>query len=408
MNIAIHKPVEKRITQSPIERLRQCFPKSALPSLIVLCCNAVLGCILLAGLWPFHAPKNQVSWSSHGDGLFFGKYGSIVSATSFRSTQLGPSRSCSVEIWLQSTRIHSSGTILAFYQPQGQVTTFSLRQSLGDLTLQSANNKYAGKAKRIRIYVDDVLSHPRPVFITISSNESSTSVFADGLIVRRFENFEISRQDLSGRLIVGNSPVTTDDWSGEVKGLAIYDRELSANEVLRHFANWTQNVQPDFPRSPSPVALYLFREGNGNKVHNQADSATDLLIPERFFVLSGQFLELPWDEFRPDRNYCKDVAINIAGFIPLGFFFYLYFSQLRGSEHPAVITIALGFVVSLTIEVSQAFLPTRDSGMTDLITNTLGTALGTMAFRHRKVQIMLAATGSEMKARGRSILRGSW
>ncbi len=111
-------------------------------------------------------------------------------------------------------------------------------------------------------------------------------------------------------------------------------------------------------------------------------------------MLHEQFLERPWDEFRQDWNYWKDVGINVAGFIPLGFFFCAYFYSVRRIKRPVLLTVALGFAVSLTIEVLQAFLPTRDSGMTDLITNTLGTAVGVLAFRYGIVQNGFTGNGS--------------
>jgi VanZ like protein/concanavalin A-like lectin/glucanase superfamily protein len=343
-------------------------------------CAFVLFGILVAGLWPFHAPKNEVTWVNHGSGLLFGKYGSIVSAGPIKADPLRRDSSCSLEIWLEPRRVHSSGTILALYWPESGVVPFALRQSLGDLVLQRTSQDQLHHAGRVKIYVDDVFTHQKPVLVTISSSQARTTVYADGAFVKKSVTFRLSSQDLTGQLIVGNSPITTDDWSGQLRGLAIYDRELTADEVSQHFVHWTNNEHLDLAGSQGAVAFYLFNEGNGNIVHNQVDSGTDLLIPERFFVLHEQFLERPWDEFRQDWNYWKDIGINIAGFIPLGFFFCAYFSSVRTNNRAVAGTIALGFAVSITIEVLQAFLPTRDSGMTDLFTNTFGTALGTLLY----------------------------
>jgi len=351
-----------------------------------ICLFVLLG-ILAAGLWPFHAPKNQVSWLSGESGLLFGKYGSIVSAGIFKADESRTDSGCSLEIWLEPSRVHSSGTILAFYWPEIRTIPFALRQSLGDLVISRTSQDQLHRAEKAKVYVDDVFSHHNAVLVAISSDRSGTTVYADGTFVKKYPNLRFSSGDLSGRLIVGNSPVTTDEWRGRVRGLAIYHRELTADEVSEHFANWTKGDGTGFATTEGTVALYLFAERRGNIVHNQIDSATDLLIPERFFVLHEQFLERPWDEFRQDWNYWKDVGINVAGFIPLGFSFFAYFLTVRKIKRPVLVTVALGLAVSLTIEVLQAFLPTRDSGMTDLATNTLGTAVGVLAFKYGTAQL---------------------
>jgi hypothetical protein len=364
---AIHDGAETR----PGERAFK-FGKTALG----LICVCILFGILLAGLWPFRALKNEVSWLSSGNGLVFGKYGSIVSADSFRTNQLQADNACSVEIWLEPSRADGGGMILAFFRPASRVVPFELSQWRGGLVLKREGRDRL--AKKAVIYVADLLSQPRPVFITISSSENGTAVYLDGKLVKRDPNLGVSSQNLTGELLLGNAPSSTYNWSGQIKGLAIYHRELDAAEVSQKFIEWTKGDPSDHASSKGAVARYLLDEGKGNIVHNQVDSATNLLIPERFFLLDERFLERPWNEFHNNWNYWQDVVINVGGFMPFGFFFYAYFVAIRRIKRAAGLTIAFGFAVSLTIEVSQAFLPTRDSGMTDIITNTSGTALGVM------------------------------
>jgi glycopeptide antibiotics resistance protein len=81
------------------------------------------------------------------------------------------------------------------------------------------------------------------------------------------------------------------------------------------------------------------------------------------------------------------VLKNIVGFIPLGFCLQACFSQFRHYRRSALVTVIVGFIVSLIIEVLQVLLPMRASGMMDLITNTLGTLLGILAYRAMTVRV---------------------
>jgi hypothetical protein len=362
-------------------------------------CVCVLAGILVAGLYPFHAPRNNVSWSSDGNGLLFGKHGSIVAASPLQAHALPGDGSCSLEILLHPSRLDEYGMILAFYWPERRMAAFSLRQYREGLVLE----KSPDEAKDSAIYIGDVFHGSKPALVTITSTKAGLAAYVDGSLVRRAPNFSLSNRDLSGQFVIGGSPTTPYNWSGLVKGLAIYDRELSAAEVSLNFRDRDRDRKnsshPESAPTDGLVARYLFDEGKGNIVHNGVDPATNLLIPNRFFVLHAQFLERPWDEFHLSWSYLKDLVVNVVGFIPLGFFSYAYFSLVRNSEHSAAITIALGFAISLTIEVLQSFLPTRDSGMTDLITNTFGTAVGVLAFRHKAIQAVLTAAGIHAEKR---------
>ena len=69
--------------------------------------------------------------------------------------------------------------------------------------------------------------------------------------------------------------------------------------------------------------------------------------------------------------------------MPLGFVLIATFVKAGGffERHGALIAIFLCFAVSLTIEILQAWMPSRSSDCLDLVLNTLGAILGVIAYR---------------------------
>lgn len=317
-----------------------------------------------------------MTWLGNTNGIRFGRHGTILSAGALTTSSSQDTTSCSIEIWLQPGPVDETSTLLAFYEPDNPLQ-FLLHQDHADLRIQ--HQEHGTPASQM--YLDDALRKGRLVFITITSGNPGTSVYVNGALARTSQRFRLSINDFTGQLVVGTSPVVSDTWSGELRGLGIYNRELTAAQVRHHYETWTSQGRPDVAESERSIGLFFFDEHRGNVIHNQQGPGTDLYIPARYMILREQFLASPWTEFHADWSYWKDIAINIVGFVPLGFFFCGYWSCTRPMRQAAIATIILGAVVTLTIEVGQAYLPTRDSGVTDLITNTLGTYLGVVLYR---------------------------
>ncbi len=348
----------------------QLFVPNRLLALITI---ALVCGLLTAGLLPFRAPRNAVAWSEDRNGLRFGEYGTVLSAGPLETVS-SQDRGRSLEIWLQPGRIDDASTILALCTPE-ELLRFSLRQQLRDLVLET-QSRVAGHRRVARMYVDDVFRENEPVFLTVASGPSGVQVYRDGALVKTAAPVRLRAGDLAGRLVLGTSSVQSDNWSGQLRGLAIYDGELSASQVRLHCQSWTQKGQPEIAESERPVAVYVFDEHAGNIAHNRVKGGVDLIIPDRYLILDQLFLQPPWEEFEPTWSYCKDIAINIGGFVPLGVFLCAYLSLGQGIRRAALVTTLAGAVISCTIEVLQAYLPTRHSGMTDILTNTLGTGVG--------------------------------
>jgi hypothetical protein len=354
-----------------------------------LLCICVLCGILVAAWWPFHAPANQVEWMTGENGLSFGRYGVVLSVGAFQKNISGDDGSGSIEIWLEPRKIQGTQTILAFDGSEHPGTPFTLLQTEDALRVQQHNIDPNNISWTADSAVRSVFRLNTPIFITIVLSTHQTSVYVNGVLSKAFPISGASTRNLTGRLVIGNSPVAGGSWTGKIFGLAVYRTQLTPSQVAQHYGEWTTEHRPELAGEPTPAALFLFNEGGGRVAHNQVDAVTDLQLPIRYSVLHPPFLEPPWRRYQfgwPRWSYWRDVLVNIGGFVPVGFFLLDHLLIARPVKHPVTIVIFAGFCLSLTIECIQWYLPTRFSDITDIICNTSGTVLGVALYRLPKVR----------------------
>lgn len=138
-----------------------------------------------------------------------------------------------------------------------------------------------------------------------------------------------------------------------------------------------------FLKKYKPVLLYSFDEKEGISAFDYAGGNNNLEIPSRMQVLERKTLSLTWDRFNFNSGFIRDIIINFTGFIPLGFVLIATFVKASGffERHRALLSVFLCFNVSLTVEILQAWIPSRSSDFLDLVLNTFGALTGVMTYR---------------------------
>ena len=355
-------------------------------------CFVAVAAVLIATLWPFNPfPRNGVTVLPGTGGLRLERPALIISNTPLKlaETKTG---SYSLELLLRPASAKGMSTILAFYEPTRE-NQFMVRQWTDGLLVTHDATVESDKTKTIKFDVDHVLRPGRLALVTISSGPDGTTVYLDGQPVQSFAGFKMSRGEVAGEIILGTSPTGYHPWSGELHGLAIYSKALTPTDALRHFQRWT-DPSGGPPDLEGAVARFAFTDGFGREIRNEVPSGPALEIPATFSVPHKSLLRSAAKEFKADWGYVHDVLTNIAGFVPLGVIVCAYFTWARGRWEAILITTVACGLLSLVIEILQYYIPGRGSGTTDIITNTLGAALGAVltqvpAFRSFLLRVKL-------------------
>lgn len=342
--------------------------------------------VLIATLWPFNPfPRNGVTWLRGTSGLKFQQPALVIGNGPLKPLAAQGAESYTLELLLRPAGIRSVHTILAFYTST-RPHQFLVRQWRDGLVVTHNAAVESDRSRKIKFDVDHVFHPGKLILVTISSGTKGTTVFLDGQPVQSFPDFRISRDELLGEIVLGTSPTSFLPWSGQLCGLAIYSKELAPADAMLHYEQWTgPGGRP--PDLNGAIARYAFAEAAGNKVHNEVASEPDLEIPATFLVPHKSLLQSAPSEFKADWKYLSDVLTNIAGFVPLGLIVCAYFAWTKSRWKAILMTTVFCGMFSFVIEVLQYYIPRRGSGTTDIITNTLGAALGaglmqTGAVRH--------------------------
>ncbi len=339
---------------------------------------------------------NPVTWHADRAGLTFGHYAMAYCRGAFKPAPDSPPNTTpglTIELAVRAEALKRERFQILLMVHGGRDDEQLLIGQWRSSLIVMHGNDYSGRRGLKRLTAGNVLPAGVERLITVVSDTDGCRIYIDGRPVARTAQLTLaipSRRS-PATLVVGNSVYARHSWNGDLFGLAFYPRALAPSSIAKHFAHWKRTRDFSLMVPAEPAMLYLFNDPPGPRALNRMGDARSLIIPTKVTILRKEILQLPWDEMRWDSAFWKDVALNLLGFIPLGYFLSALWAELTGaaSRRHLLLCAGLCFALSLGIELAQAWIPSRSSQLLDLLLNTLGGMAGVIlqrAHRHRREQ----------------------
>lgn len=221
------------------------------------------------------------------------------------------------------------------------------------------------------------------VFITLTSSPEGSTLYMDGVRVKELPGFPLleGKPDGLSVLVLGNSAIGKSYWAGDLLALAMYNRALSEQEVRKNHSRWGPAGLPVLEKRPgADRALPLHRDARGQCLQPGGRRA---LLVETGRLPSPAIGRLGMADKRAVETleFLSGRCRQYPGFYSLWFFLRPLAAAIHPPAVPGAAILLLAALLSLGIELTQVYLPSRNSQASDVVFNILGTLIGLALLR---------------------------
>lgn len=324
------------------------------------------------GIWP----DNNVQWVAEGPGISFDRF-AVAYTDSVDFSRLQENGFSIVVAVHPEISSRPDYRILMVVHDGDDARQLVIGQWRNWLVAMNGDD-YDARRKARRINVDFAGANGA-VLVAFTSGEGGSRVYLNGQLIKTEPSLHLNWPNDGGRarLVVGNSIYGRHPWRGELTGLAVFRSVLDAESIDALFGKWRDSGQFAFSGQEGLKMLYPLSEGAGEIAYDSSGNSIHLQVPSRMPILKKEVLARTWHLAENTSDFVLDVLLNFFGFLPLGFVLAAVLERSRRHRKyywQAAVIFCFGF--SLSLEVAQAWLPSRYSHLLDLVLNTLGGAMG--------------------------------